>query len=213
MSKQINNKELVHQAQCIQQLCPKALRMLVLVLLVCGMSTLNACKTFYKRGGDGSALAVDQAECQRRTGDAAGEQYQACLRELGWTTTGQPLEAGAPNVTTVDEQDIEKNEVAPSRSKDPVQPEPEKTTPVTVEVEPGARPLQEVTSDGPATAIPQTPKTVGSWFKLGGSPAQLKTDQADCLTQSQHSKQSLSWSADPDFLTCMRARGWRAMVE
>jgi len=212
MSTQIDKKELVHQARRNQERCPKALRLPVLVLLVCGMGTLNACKTYYKRGGDGSTLAADQAECQRRTGDAGGKQYQACLRELGWVTTGQPLEAGAPNVTAVDEQDIQKNAVAPSQSKDPVQPEPEKTTPVTVEVEP-ARPPQEVTSERPATAIPQTPKTVGSWFKLGGSPAQLKTDQADCLTQSQHSKQSLSWSADPDFLTCMRARGWRALAE
>ena len=212
MSKQIYKRGLVVQTQWIQQRCLNALRVSILVLLVCGLSTLNACKTYYKRGGDGSALAADQAECQRRTGDAAGEQYQACLLELGWATTGQPLEAGAPAVPAGDEQDAEKNAEAPSQAHDPVEPEPKMTTPVTVEVKP-TRPLQEATPGTPATAIPQTPKAVGSWFKLGGNPAQLKTDQADCLTESQRSKQSLSWSADPDFLTCMRARGWRALAE
>ena len=213
MSKQIYKKELGRQAQWIRQRYPIALRMPVLVLLVCVLSTLNACKTYYKRGGDGNALAADQATCQRRTGDAAGEQYQACLRELGWSSAGQPLEAGAPRVPAVDERDAEeKVEAPPTRANAPVVPDPKMITPVTVEVEP-ARPPQEATPDKPAAAIPKRPRAVGSWFKLGGSPAQLKTDQADCLAESPHSKQSLSWSADPDFLTCMRARGWRALAE
>ncbi len=212
MSKQSYKKELVRQARWIYQRCPNVLRMPVLVFLFCGLITLNACKTYYKRGGDGSTLAADQAECQRRTGDAAGEQYRACLRELGWATTGQPLEAKAPTVPAVNEQDAEKNAEAPSEANDPVKPEPKMTTPVTVEVKP-APPLQEATPGTPAAAIPRTPKAVGSWFKLGGTPAQLKTDQADCLTESQHSRQSLSWSADPGFLTCMRARGWHALAE
>jgi len=212
MSRQIYSRRLVHQPQWIQQLYPNALRVLVLVLLVCGLSTLNACKTYFKLGGDGSALAADQAECQHRTGTAAGEQYQSCLRELGWAASGQPLEAGEPAESAVDEQDAGMEAQAPSRANDPVEPEPKLTTPVNVEVKP-VQPLQEATPGTPVTAIPQLPKAVGSWFKLGGNPAQLKTDQADCLTESQQSKQSLSWSANPDFLTCMRARGWRTLAE
>ena len=213
MSEQIYKKELGRQAQWTQQRYPIVVRMPVLVLLLCGLSTLNACKTYYKRGADGSALAVDQTACQRRTGDASDEQYQTCLRALGWSTTGQPLEAGAPTVLAVDEQDAEEKVKAPStRANDPVVPGPKMTTPVTVDVE-SARPPQEATPDTPEAAIPQMPRSVGSWFKLGGNPAQLKTDQTDCLTESPHSKESLSWSTDPDFLTCMRARGWRALAE
>ena len=206
MSEQIYKRRPARQSQRIQQRCPNALRVFVLVVLACGLSTLNACKIYYKRGEDGGVLTADQAECQRRTGDAAGERYQVCLRELGWVTTGRPSEAGTP---AIDEQDAEKNEEAPSQAKDPIEPEPKMTTPVEVDVRPALSPPQAI----PANAIRQAPDGVGSWFKFGVNPAQLKTDQADCLTQTQHSKQSLSWSVDPDFLACMRARGWRALAE
>ena len=94
MGKRIYKKMFACQVQSIQRRRPNALQVPALVLLVCGLSMLNACKTYYKRGGDGGALAGDQAECQRRSGDAAGEHYQACLRELGWVTS-EGLSIGA----------------------------------------------------------------------------------------------------------------------
>ena len=200
------------QVQSIQRRRPNALQVPALVLLVCGLSMLNACKTYYKRGGDGGALAGDQAECQRRSGDAAGEHYQACLRELGWVTSEQPTAAGTRAGPRVDEQSVDNAANASPRPSGPFEPETTKTMPEPVEGKPAPR-LQEATSSTPAADIPQMPKAVGSWFKLGGTPALLKTDQADCLAESQHSKQSLSWSVQPDFLTCMRVRGWRAFVE
>ena len=200
------------QLQSIQQRRQNALRVSALVLLVCSLSTLNACKTYYKRGVDGGALAADQAECQRRSGEAAGEHYQACLRELGWVTSEQPPAAGTRAGPRVDEQSADNTANASSRASGLFEPKISKNVPEPVEVKPAPQ-LQEATSSTPAADIPQMPKAVGSWFKLGGTPALLKTDQTDCLAESQYSKRSLRWSAQPDFLTCMRVRGWRALVE
>lgn len=213
MSKRVYKRGLAGQMQWIQQQCPNALRVPILMLLLgCGLSALSACKTYYKRGEDGSALAADQAECQRHTGDVAGEQYQACLRELGWSTTKPPLEAGEPKAPKLDEQDAEKSVQALSKTNDPVETESTTAESVSIDVK-SEQAQQDATSIPSATVVPQPPKGVGSWFKLGGNPTQLKTDQAQCLKEIHDSKQTLIWSADPDFLACMRDRGWRALAE
>jgi|GEM_PF-2982223 len=164
-----------------------------LILLACVLGALSACKTYYKRGGDAGALAADQAECQRRTGRAGGEPYLTCLRELGWATVTSEPDAGAGRNAAGVTTDT-------THSGDSPEAEPVLTTPVVT---------KETLIDSSSARPP--PEAIGSWFKLGGSPAQLKTDQADCMTRSHGASQSLSWSTDPDFLACMKARGWRAL--
>jgi hypothetical protein len=71
------------------------------------------------------------------------------------------------------------------------------------------------TGSAPGEALHQGEYNVGSWWKIGVSPEQLKQDQDECRSGAVSADESgtLLWAATPEFVRCMKNKGWHGFSE
>ena len=179
---------------------------LVAISVVITLSiTMAGCNIWIKRGAGADQLTVDQAECAAQAGgDAAGPGYLECMQGRGWYHQDKSLEpVGAePRVWP---------KPLPSDSAPPVPHEPRTGEPPGHEK---GSPPADSAEEAPEVEI-RRGYDVGSWWKIGGTTEQLHQDQQACLSElgSAGSSSGLQWSATPEFVHCMKQKGWYGFSE
>lgn len=172
----------------------------VLVALAAGCLLLDGCGEFaYKRGAGQDNLKAAQQECQAAGGKPAN--YEKCMQRRGWFVQ----ELG--DLGEIDGS-VKPDDPAKLTETDPV---------ATVGTKQDNR---DTDSPGQPTAeVLATSKTlldvfiISSWWKFGGSPAELKASISDCVSQlgEEHAPSSDMHKATRGLLLCMKKRGWHGL--
>ncbi len=201
----------------------------LVILSIVGLVLLAGCATVsFKRGaGPGNAKA-DEDAC--RATSASADAYAACLRERGWMvrTPGTAEEAAAPEPEPEPKPAVEVPPAAPARpapaadapkpaaaTTKPPATSPASAAPVAPATTGGAKPVGSVPAQPMAPAAkkpldPLTKLTVSSWWKLGGTTADLERAVAACVDELGAAHQP---NVGPTEVTvalrdCLRGKKW-----
>jgi hypothetical protein len=179
-------------------------RVLDLVSIGLCAAALAGCVTVsFKRGASPDAMAADERACRdATTGEAA---YVDCMRERGWFMAGaaaaaRPAETGAQAAHPA--AGVEKSGV--TIEYEPPRPAP--TAPPAPADEAKPRPT-------PTASDPLARFTVASWWKLGGSAADLDRAIAKCVGElgELHRPPKGAAVVTAGLRDCLRRDGWYAV--
>ena len=185
------------------------------------LAALCACEISYKRGASPTAMAEDEQSC--RTENDSSEAYQNCMKNLGWFISSADPMPQLAALANNKEADISVAElqrelkVAPAASGEPsfksdkaskaLMPAPQKNgdansvkAPQESSPAENNRPVREAQS--------QPAMKVSSWWKFGGSPQQLASDQQKCRAALGEENAGDGLLVSGTMYQCMRKLGW-----
>ncbi|MEA3411716.1 MAG: hypothetical protein U9R74_09275 [Pseudomonadota bacterium] len=173
---------------------------LALATLLLGASS---CKLWLTRDadprtGEGTRLEQDQAECRERSRGADATAFESCMAELGWSeakirSANSDAEPAAP--VTASEGPVEPAEPGTSTDTLPA------VAPATAVAAPRSEPAPSPPDPSASSADKTAPESGSSgWWKLGGTPDDLKRDRAACGDTSA-----------PGTVDCLKAKGWKLL--
>lgn len=133
----------------------------------------------------GGADNLVAAQALCRKGEADTEAYSQCMQAQGWTVLR--MEDFDPVATVVPNHD-------------------------------NRRAAADIPAPAPRQAGPADPLdryTIGSWWKAGGKPEELKTATQDCVARlgEAHRPAPGSRQATRGLLLCLREQGWIGLQE
>jgi hypothetical protein len=182
------------------------------LVVVLWLAALAGCASVtFKRGASADAMADDERACRAATTSDA--DYAECMRSRGSYVAGR---SAASKETKAEVAEPKTPVVAPAAtpgaaatSEEP-QPLPAVTPPPSA-----ATPLAAKPSPTPAAAVPADPLArveVASWWKLGGSPAELQAAIDTCVTQlgPAHRPDPGATVVTAGLRACLHAAGWYA---
>lgn len=212
--------------------------LVVLALVVLLLATGCATVTFKPGAGPGGAKA-DEDACRATTASQAA--YVACLRERGWMVGGKAVEPGprktaAPSAATSSDPQpsaapskpptaapsAPAGAPAPSKAMTPPAegpgrapsgdgdtPEPAKPAPPAARA--GYPDAEEAAEEAPLD--PDTKINVSSWWKLGGTSADLDRAVAACVNElgASHKPNPAITEVTVALKDCLRAKKWMAV--
>lgn len=169
-------------------------------LLLSSSLLLSACGQFaYKRGASAVELSRAQQTCQTGATDKAA--VEQCLEKNGWLVKNlDDFDPVATIVPTTDNRGAIGN--------------------VPVEKETPAGQDASSSQAAPATSAPAKKPVdvldefkISSWWKLGGTTAQLNTALDECVTKlgDAHKPDPANQRATRGLLLCMRESGWHGL--
>ena len=185
------------------------------------LAALCACEISYKRGASPTAMASDEQSC--RAENDSSEAYRDCMKDLGWFISSadpMPQLVALANKNDTDisiaelQQELKvepKASVEPSLKSDKVRntltPAAQKNVIAnSVEAPQKSIPIEKnpSVSESPSE---QTMK-VSSWWKFGGSPQQLASDQQKCRAALGEETAGDGLLVSGTMYQCMRKLGW-----
>jgi|GEM_PF-6930845 len=184
--------------------CFVATGALVALLLVSG-----GCKLWLTRGadprtGEGKRLEQDQARCLEQSQGVESGTFESCMKALGWTeakiksatsptTPNTPAKASEDSVRSADHEMPSAEDGTPASATPPVAP-----ATATPQVETG----RSIIDPSTATAEESAPESASrGWWKLGGTPDDLKRDRAACAETGDLAKTN----------ECLKSKGWKSL--
>ena len=196
-------------------------RVLRASLSVVIFAALCACEISYKRGASPTAMVNDEQRCRAK--HDSSEAYQNCMKDLGWFISSADPMPQLAALTDQDDADISitelqqalkaeltpsgKSSLGPDKTPKTLTPAPQKNvTANSVEAPQKSNPAE---NNRPAIEAPsEQAMKVSSWWKFGGSPQQLASDQQKCRAAlgEENSEDELLVSAT--MYKCMRKLGW-----
>ena len=184
------------------------------------LGALTACEISYKRGASPSTMVSDEQACRAKHETTAA--YQSCMKALGWFISTADPTPGLAALTSKDDEDISiaalKREIQ-GESADVNSPATENTQSAKPsKAEPQRRPSVATIEPTPITSVPQNtpsaaddseqPIKVSSWWKFGGSPQQLASDQQKCRAAVGENESADTLLISKTMYKCMRKLGW-----
>ncbi len=161
---------------------------------------LGACGQFsYKRGAGAAELNQAQQTCQAGVADRA--TVEQCLEKNGWVVKN--LDDFDPVATIMPTTDNRGSiDSAPADKEAPAAP---------VASSGSATPAASAPAKKPANIMDEF--KISSWWKLGGTTAQLNTALDECVAKlgEAHKPDSANQKATRGLLLCMREGGWHGL--
>jgi hypothetical protein len=208
------------------------IRPLVIVAIL-GLMWLAGCATVtFKRGAGPGGAKADEDAC--RATSASQAAYVECLRARGWMVAGkgvgpQPATAAPtkpatpPAAAAAPVAPVAPKPTTSSTAKPATAPatKPAMTAPAAVKPEaaapevahPGAALAPEPTPAEDAPLDPKTRINVSSWWKLGGTAAELDRAMAACEQElgADHKASAGGTEVTVALKDCLRAKKWFAV--
>ena len=185
------------------------------------LAALCACEISYKRGASPTAMASDEQSC--RAENDSSEAYRDCMKDLGWFISSADPMPQLVALANKDDADISVAELQRELKVEPkasgesslksdkaskiLTPTPKEN----VNANSVKAPQESIPAEKnlPASEAPseQTMK-VSSWWKFGGSPQQLASDQQKCRAALGEENAEDGLLVSGTMYQCMRKLGW-----
>ena len=186
------------------------------ILVVCLGTTLmlTGCgEVVFKRGAGPGSMASAQSACRASTKDE--QAYIACMEGEGY------LVKGSQDSVFVDGPDTAAGS-GKSLGDALFVPGTAAVTAAAAKAEPPATPVAKTATPAPVVAPAAVPAPaldpleqvdVASWWKLGGSPDQLKAAQDRCVASlgNAHRPDSAGTKVTRAMIGCLKEAGWRGI--
>jgi hypothetical protein len=195
----------------------------IILLIIMLPTIISACgEVSYKRGASVRDVENAHAACRGVT----EAEFSSCLEKQGWeiqkfddsdlfaetsVTDNRgtaPANSDKSAFVTIEESGKTQN-IAVQKEADLNKPNEDSTT--TVE-----KSTPSVTAEkkpSPAPVDPLKTYKINSWWKFGGTPAQLKTDQSQCVANlgDAHQPDMSTQTYTRGLIECLHKNGWKAL--
>jgi len=179
-----------------------------LVLLTPLLVALAGCASVtFKRGASPDSMRAAERACRSSTSGKAA--YVACMRERGFFASGaEPATRGGAAAVTHVAPSVP---VAAPRTPGNVPAPAPAVAPAAVAVDPPVAGQNEVPAEVPAELDPLDLIDVASWWRLGGSAADLDKATDRCVEElgEKHRPEPGSRAVTAAMYDCLRDVGWR----
>ncbi len=165
----------------------------------------------FKRGADPGSMASAQSACRADTQDETA--YVACMQSKGYLVKGSQDSVFVDNDETAGGVGKSLGDAlfVPAKSAPPAAAVPAPAAaPAAVQSAPAAVPAPAAP---PVTLDPLEQVDVASWWKLGGSPDQLKAAQDRCVATlgNAHRPDPAGTKVTRAMIGCLKEAGWRGI--
>jgi len=163
---------------------------------------LSACgELAYKRGATANDLEAMKKTCTSK--DSSKEAVAKCMTDNGWTV--QNLDEAEPIASMQNEPDPV---IEASENKDNRQ-----TAKPTVVSKPNTANVEISSPEKKKPADPMDTFKISSWWKLGGSPDNLKSSIQECVQSlgNAHEPNVESKKVTRGLLLCMQKKDWHGL--